>query len=228
MRLQDIKKPYNAVISLGSECGPGIHLRRHSLRKTAFPFDWVCSHSLARINELMRTKFKRYMKFRNMQKIHSYKPGFVLDDQGVTTGSHSHFIKDLKYNVISVHDFPIVTGQHWMLNYLSFKRTIKQRVQRMYEWFRKSSSLLFIRWSVIDIDEDQLKKETAELEMVLSNCVKGNFNILMIYPTDKVEELTEVDWGMKHVCVIYVPVRTDPITDNDTWDYLLHGISIED
>ncbi|MBH0170241.1 hypothetical protein HU823_12980 [Fictibacillus sp. 18YEL24] len=115
-----------------------------------------------------------------------------------------------------------------MLNYLSFKRTIKQRVQRMYEWFRKSSSLLFIRWSVIDIDEDQLKKETAELEMVLSNFVKGNFTILMIYPTDKVEELTEVDWGMKHVCVIYVPVRTDPITDNDTWDYLLHGISIED
>ncbi|WP_370630081.1 DUF1796 family putative cysteine peptidase [Fictibacillus sp. 18YEL24] len=152
----------------------------------------------------------------------------MLDDQGVTTCSHSHFINDLKYNVISVHDFPIVTGQHWMLNYLSFKRTIKQRVQRMYEWFRKSSSLLFIRWSVIDIDEDQLKKETAELEMVLSNFVKGNFTILMIYPTDKVEELTEVDWGMKHVCVIYVPVRTDPITDNDTWDYLLHGISIED
>lgn len=152
----------------------------------------------------------------------------MLDDQGVTTGSHSHFINDLKYNVISVHDFPMVPGQHWILNYLSFKRTIKQRVQRMYEWFRKSSSLLFIRWSAIDIDEDQLKKEAAELEMLLSNCVKGNFNILMIYPTDKEEQLTEVDWGMNHVCVIYVPEKTDPITDDDNWDRLLNGISIKD
>lgn len=66
INLQYIKKSYSAVISLGSECGPGIHLRRHSLR----------------------------------------------DDQGVTTGSHPHFIKDLKYNVISVHDFPIVPEQH--------------------------------------------------------------------------------------------------------------------
>ncbi|MBH0172522.1 hypothetical protein IHV09_03085 [Fictibacillus sp. 23RED33] len=227
MRLQDIKKPYDAVISLGSECGPGIHLRRHFLRKVAFPFDWVCSHSLAGINELLRTRFKRYMKFRNMEKIHTYKPGYVLDDQGVTTGSHSHFIKDHKYNVISVHDFPIIPEQHWILNYLNFRRTIKQRVQRMYEWFRKSSSLLFIRWSVIDIDEEQLKKETAELEMVLSTCVKGDFNILMIYPTDKVGQLTEVNWGMKHVCVIYVPVKIDPITHNDTWDLLLNGISIK-
>lgn len=98
----------------------------------------------------------------------------------------------------------------------------------MYEWFRKSSSLLFIRWSAIDIDEDQLKKEAAELEMLLSNCVKGNFNILMIYPTDKEEQLTEVDWGMNHVCVIYVPEKTDPITDDDNWDRLLNGISIKD
>ncbi|MGD6963399.1 DUF1796 family putative cysteine peptidase [Fictibacillus phosphorivorans] len=227
MRLQDIKKPYDAVISLGSECGPGIHPRGHSLRKAAFPLDWVCSHSLAGINELLRTRFKRYMKYRNMEKIHTYKPGYVLDDQGVTTGSHSHFIKDHKYNVISVHDFPIIPEQHWMLNYLNFRRTIKQRVQRMYEWFRKSSSLLFIRWSVIDIDEEQLKKETAELEMVLSTCVKGDFNILMIYPTDKVGQLTEVNWGMKHVCIIYVPVKIDPITHNDTWDHLLNGISIK-
>lgn len=50
----------------------------------------------------------------------------------------------------------------------------------------------------------------------------------MIYPTDKVEQLTEVDWGMNHVCVIYMPVQTDPITDNDTWDRLLNGISIKD
>lgn len=63
--------------------------------------------------------------------------------------------------------------------------------------------------------------------MVLSNCVKGNFNILMFYPTDKVEQLTEVDWGMNHVCVIYVPVKKN-ITDNDTWDHLLNGISIKD
>ncbi|WP_198766603.1 DUF1796 family putative cysteine peptidase [Fictibacillus halophilus] len=227
MRLLAIQKKYSAVISLGSECGPGIHLRRHSLRKTAFPFDWVCSHSLTCINELLRTKFKKYMKLRNMEKIHSYKPGYVLDDQGATTGSHSHFIKDHKYNVISVHDFPIVNGQPWMYNYLSFKRTIKQRVQRLYEWFNTSSSILFIRWSVIDIDEDQLKKETAELETILSTYVKGNFNILMIYPTDKVGQLTEVDWGMKHVCVIYVPIQINPITDNETWDYLLNGVSIE-
>ncbi|MBH0170242.1 DUF1796 family putative cysteine peptidase [Fictibacillus sp. 18YEL24] len=61
MRLQDIKKSYNAVITLRSECGPGMHLRRQSLRQTAFPLDWVCSHSLAGINELLRTKFKRFI-----------------------------------------------------------------------------------------------------------------------------------------------------------------------
>ncbi|MBN3554691.1 hypothetical protein JYA63_10465 [Fictibacillus nanhaiensis] len=111
-----------------------------------------------------------------------------------------------------------------MLNYLSFKRTTKQRVERMYEWF----SPIIYEWSVIDIDEDQLKTESFQLETVLSTCVSGEFNILMIYPTNKVEQITEVDWGMKHVCVIYVLIQLDPITDNETWDYLLDGISIED
>lgn len=35
MKLIDIQKPYNMIISLGSECGPALHLRRHHLRKTS-------------------------------------------------------------------------------------------------------------------------------------------------------------------------------------------------
>ncbi|OOE12510.1 DUF1796 family putative cysteine peptidase [Fictibacillus arsenicus] len=227
MKLTEIQKPYHMIISLGSECGPALHLRRHHLRRTSLPFDWVCSHSLSGINRLIQTKFNGYMELHNMIKIESYKPGFVLDEAGQNTGSHSHFIKDTQFNVISVHDFPIVSGQDWKTTYPSYKQKLNQRIERFYNCLNQSPSILFIRWSLLKIEENQIKNETSELERVLSNVVKGEFKILMIHPKHGVNGITNVEWGLKNVCAVHVPYHSEPITDNTIWNHLLKGISIK-
>jgi hypothetical protein len=86
---------------------------------------------------------------------------------------------------------------------------------------------LFIRWSLLNVEENQLKNETAELERILSNVVKGEFKILMIHPKHGVNGITNVEWGLKNVCAVHVPYYSDPITDNTIWNNLLKGISIK-
>ncbi|MDR7071031.1 DUF1796 family putative cysteine peptidase [Fictibacillus barbaricus] len=225
MKLIDIQKPYNIIISLGSECGPALHLRRHDLRKTSLPFDWVCSHSLPGINRLIKTRFNGYMERSNMTKVENYKPGFVLDEDGNNAGSHSQFIKDNEFNVISVHDFPI--EQDWQTVYPIYKQKLNKRIERLYYWLNISPSILFIRWSNLS-DVVRVRMEATQLETILSDVVKGEFKILIIIPTNGVNRITDIEWGLKNVCAVQVPYNTNPITDNTAWDYLLRGISIKE
>lgn len=228
MKLIDIQKPYNTIISLGSECGPALHLRRHNLRRASLPFDWVVSPSLADLNRLIKTKFQGYMEIGNMSKIEKDRPGFVLDETGKNVGSHSHFIKDNQFNVISVHDFPIIPNQEWQAMYPLYKQKLNKRIERFYYLLNNNQSILLMRWSPLNVDTVQLRSEVTQLEIILTEVIKGEFKILIIIPTHGINGITTIEWGLKNVCVVQVPYNTNPITDNTTWDYLLRGISIKD
>jgi Putative papain-like cysteine peptidase (DUF1796) len=225
MKLIDIQKPYNHIVSLGSECGPALHLKRHNLRRASLPFDWVCSHSLTGINRLLKTKFNGYMELSNMTKVANYKqPGYVLDEEGNNAGYNSQFIKDNEFNVISVHDFPI--GLEWQKMYPSYKQKLTKRIERFNYILNNSPSILFIRWSNLN-EAAQIRNEVAQLEIILSEVMKGEFKILIINPAYGVNGISDIEWGIKNVCAVQVSHVTDPITDNPTWDHLLNGISIK-
>lgn len=69
MKLQDVKKDYGLIVSLGSSCAPAINLKRYGLRKFSMPLDWMISYSLADVNRLLKNEFKNFMDFRNLHPL---------------------------------------------------------------------------------------------------------------------------------------------------------------
>lgn len=64
--------------------------------------------------------------------------------------------------------------------------------------------------------------QAAELQSVLRKFTNGNFKVLIINPIANLQQVTELDWGLDHVCIIQIP-STDNMKE---WDYILNGIKI--
>lgn len=112
LKLQDIKGSYDVIISLGSWCGPSLNLRRSS-----FPLDWVEFNSLPDVSRILKNRFVGFMDLNNMKQVDGI--AFYLDDGEVVFSDEcgkqqkAHIIQDTYYNVISVHDFPMIPNQDW-------------------------------------------------------------------------------------------------------------------
>lgn len=117
LKLQEIKGSYDVIISLGSWCGPSLNLRRHNLRRFSFPLDWVVSNSLPDVSRILKNRFVGFMDLKNMKQVDGIAS--YLDDGDVVFSDEggkqqkAYFILDTYYNVISVHDFPMIPNQDW-------------------------------------------------------------------------------------------------------------------
>lgn len=213
MKLKNIKGQYDVIVSLGSACGPAAHLRRHNLRRVSMPLDWVVSNSLSDVNRLLKNKFDGFMELKNMRLIEGTH--YFVDDE-VVQPVKSYFIKDMYYNIISVHDFPVLKDQDWTATYPSYKEKLNMRTNRFLEMIKTSQSILFIRWAARYDD-------VVELQSVLSGMIKNQFSILTLIPTDGLQNVLEMDSGLDKVCLVKVPNRSE---DNWIWDYILNGIAL--
>ncbi|MFE7084129.1 DUF1796 family putative cysteine peptidase [Priestia megaterium] len=214
MYLKDIKGSYDVIVSLGSACNPAMELRRLNLRTFSGPLDWSVSLSLSDVNRLLKNKFHGFMELENMRLIDgAYE---FLDDGIVIEGVKSYLIEDTHYNIISVHDFPIIPHQHWSATYISYKEKITHRINRFFEKIISSESTLFIRWAAT-------YEEAVELQAILRGIVKGQFNILVLCPEEGFEGISEIDWVINNICAVTVPkIPNDPTT----WNFVLKDITL--
>ncbi|MGG0381195.1 DUF1796 family putative cysteine peptidase [Priestia megaterium] len=214
MKLKEIKGLYDVIVSLGSACNPAMELKRLNLRTFAGPLDWSVSLSLSDVNRLLKNKFNGFMELENMQLIDG---AFAFSNDGVLIeGVESYLIEDTHYNVISVHDFPIIPNQHWSATYVSYKEKLTHRIDRFFEKIISSQSILFIRWAAT-------YEQAVELQSTLKGIVKGQFDILILCPEEGFKGVSEIDWGLDKVCAVKVPrIPNDP----ETWNYVLEGITL--
>lgn len=213
------------MVGLGSWCGPALHLRRHDLRKFSFPLDWVISNSLSDVSRLLKNKFADYMELENMIRTDGY--AHFLDDgtavfpeEGGNEPVNAHFINDTLYNIISVHDFPIIPDEDWQTQYPSYKEKLNGRIQRFLEKITNSQSVLFVRWGADTYDE------AAQLQTVLSEIVKGKFNILILQPVDGLQVVNELNCESDGICFVQVPLNNP--NDDQIWDHVLNGLTLTD
>ena len=223
MKLEEIKGSYDLFVSLGSWCGPSLNLRRHQLRKYSFPLDWSISNSLSDVNRLLRTRFYGYMEIMNMEKTEGFAHFLddgdaVFPDAGGDQPMHAHFIKDNYSNIISVHDFPIIHGRDWKEDYWTFKNKLTIRINRLYEKLQHSPSTLFLRWGNATLEE------MYELESILSHLFSGSFKVIILLPTDQINDIHELSLPLQHVCAIQFPL--DKTGDHELWDKILNGFSL--
>ena len=206
MRLMDIQHNYDTIFSLGDRCLPAYQLRTYHLRPYAGIIDWMLSPGLSQISKLLITNFKDFMKKENM----------VFE--GYNTQISGHLIlRDTKYNIRTVHDFPITTNTptNWD-TYPTFKATLEQRIQRFFNKLETCNNILFIRLG-------GTYREAQLLENILSNKVKGNFHILLLNPINEYT-IIEYEWNLPNTCSIGIP-----LTENaEIWDAILYGITCND
>ncbi|MEE3951771.1 DUF1796 family putative cysteine peptidase [Peribacillus frigoritolerans] len=222
LKLQDIKGSYDVIISLGSWCGPSLNLRRHNLRRFSFPLDWVVSNSLPDVSRILKNRFVGFMDLKNMKQVDGIAS--YLDDGDVVFSDEggkqqkAHFIQDTYYNVISVHDFPMIPNQDWTHLYPAYKEKLNYRINKFIEIISNSNSILFVRWGAVSV------READELQSVLSEMIQGKFNILFLDPIAGLENVNEIDWGIKGICTVQVP--SDGPNDDSMWDYVYNGLTL--
>ncbi|UJF32182.1 DUF1796 family putative cysteine peptidase [Paenibacillus hexagrammi] len=217
MNLSELKEqPYDLVASLGQNCDPASYLRVHGLRKFSMPLDWVVSSSLSDVNRLLRNRFSGYMNLSHMRPILGISQ--YVDESEAPSGQQqlkSYFIKDTQYNIVSVHDFPIVPLKTWRKTYPAYYDKLSMRMGRFLQGIDLAKSVLFVRYF-------GSYEQTLELESVLSTLTNREFCILLVNPVPNLKDVVEVDWGLRRVCSVQIPS-----TDNkDAWYKLLGGIRL--
>ncbi|PAW26337.1 hypothetical protein BKC07_25410 [Peribacillus simplex] len=112
LELQDIKGSYEVIISLGSWCGPSLNLRRSS-----FPLDWVVSYSLPDVSRILKNRFAVFMDLKNMKQVDGSLLILMMEMwfflMRAASSKKRILLEDTYYNVISVHDFPMIPNQDW-------------------------------------------------------------------------------------------------------------------
>ncbi|MFP3125386.1 papain-like cysteine peptidase [Ectobacillus funiculus] len=206
---------------MGSACDPTIHIKRLNLRKASLPLDWVASLSLSNVSRLLENKFTGYMELDNMRlkdgsAFYLNDGDAIFSDDRFTKPVQSYFVEDTFYNIISVHDFPILPNQDWTATYPSFKEKLNKRVNRFLDLMNTSQSILFVRWFAN-------YHQAAELQSALYKITNGLFHIVIINPVEGLPNVSEVDWGLDRVCSVQVPNR---IHDTTIWDYILKGVTL--
>jgi hypothetical protein len=185
------------------------------LRTFSSPLDWVVTLSLSDVSRLLKNKFEGYMELEKMGLIDG--TATVVDD-GVPQPLKAYFVKDFYYNIISVHDFPILPNQEWYATYPAFKEKVNSRIDKFLDKIINSSTILFVRWAAKYDD-------VVELKSVLSEITKSHFDLLVLCPVDDLQSVEETEWGIGNVCSVKVPNRP---TDNLIWDYVLKGITLNE
>ncbi|WP_125154278.1 DUF1796 family putative cysteine peptidase [Clostridium rectalis] len=214
MKLEEIKKPYETVISLGSYYEVAHQLDRYNLRKFTGPIDWLVLENIYNLNRTLKNGFSDLMRINNL-KIEAKKNGYYT-------------VRDIYYNCLSVHDFPINDyDKDWYSMYDQFSKRFKTRIDNFFYHIQNSSSILFIRLGVE-------YKGIKELTSILNKYVEGEYNILALnYLNDKIilphnKKVREKDWNLKNVCYAEVPnTKGKWEGDNEAWNYLLEGISLD-
>ncbi|AWP27926.1 peptidase [Paenibacillus sp. Cedars] len=222
LKLQDVKGAYDVIIGLGSWCGPSLYLRQRGLRRFAFPLDWMISNSISDVSRLLDNRFVGFMDLEQLQKTKGtsalLEDGVAVLSEGNQVYQDAHFILDTRYNIISVHDFPVLPNQDWMHSYDVYRGRLNHRIDRFFRILEHSESVLFVRWGEVTADE------AAELHAVLSSLVRGTCNVLFLQTLLDLENVQEIDWGMNGICTLQVPDSRP--NDISIWNYALDGLRL--
>lgn len=134
MRLAQLAGEYEAVFSLGQNCTPAIQLEKNRLRPFAGVLDWMMSDTLSDVNRLLENRFAGFMDLPNLSV--------------VGTSQLNYMVRDIAYNVISVHDFPQERNTSSdLVTYPEFREKIDRRIERFLQKHRwRSAAYSSVCW----------------------------------------------------------------------------------
>jgi hypothetical protein len=113
--LGDLKRKYDAIICLGSNCLPGIQLQKNHLKRQT-GLDWMISSNFSQVSRLIDCGFSGFMELPNMQV-------------GYDFSQKNYMLLDKSYDIYSAHDFSVEQNAPDQLHtYPQFKEKLKRRI----------------------------------------------------------------------------------------------------
>ncbi|WP_347338365.1 DUF1796 family putative cysteine peptidase [Tumebacillus amylolyticus] len=207
MKLAELKREFDAVLSLGGNCQTAYQLDRIGLRSSSGPLDWMLTYSLPMLTELLQSRFQEYFARENIQLLPAGE------------GAYHHVLFDDRYQSTSMHDIDIVPGREWVEDYPAFREKLDRRIRRFLQQVEKSDSVLFVRLAGT---REQTEALVTALEALRP---QGDFFLLVVNYTDD-RRLIELDWGLDRVCSVLLPNDDIRWEGNDAaWDALFDGIT---
>lgn len=207
MRLTDIKRTYQAVYSLGSNCYPAQRLERYGLRPYSGVIDWMYSNSIPGLCLLLRNRFAEFM----------YSDHIEVD--GTEFNGHNYSLLDRVYGVQSVHDFLVADQLEGIVRkYPEFQETLQRRITRFLRNIEQAEWVFFFRLHASH-------EEAAALEAALASIVRHQFRLLVVNPGAD-HRIVELDWPLAHTCAVEAPIAWDADSDR-AWNELFAGIRYE-
>ncbi|MCA0172182.1 DUF1796 family putative cysteine peptidase [Bacillus sp. RAR_GA_16] len=212
MKLDEIKKPYDLIVSLGSSCSPAAHLRRNNLRKFSMPFDWIVTPNLSDVGQVVQNQFQDFMLLENL-RLQDGQANFLDDTESIQT-SKSYFVQDTHNNMLSVHDFPVHSDLS--VTYPAYRQKLDRRIERFLLHLQHSSSVLFIRWA-------GTTEQAIEAQQTIMTCTIGPSHLLLLRPMDHLKLMEDTNCAVDNICIVNVPNQPE---DPHMWDMILKGISL--
>lgn len=210
MKQKKLRGKYDLVVSLGAPCQVAEQMNRHNLRVQAFPFDWTVLENVECLINAIENGFEDYFSLENMevQKRHE----------------HTYLVFDNKYQVMSVHDFPIVEDddrEKIFSVYPVFHEKMQRRIKRFYNEIKKSRRTLFIRYHASHED-------TIKLQKCLKAITNNHFALIVLNETQS-RDLLEEEWYIDNTYTAKICQAPDIPWQGcqEHWDYVLKGISLK-
>ncbi len=200
----DERSSETLFVSLGSYCNTAHILRACSLRKAAFPFDWVCSFNINSVIEQLEEDFNEF-----------------LDDNYLVSSSKTMLLNSYAHlEFLHEGDF---SSENYQANLIKFKEKYQRRIDRFKGLFDYSGKVVFIRECYSNMKIDRFKHfffdsaiEISEDDaMRLYKALKIRFPILNF-------SLVIVNHGLEDQLVVEKNIRDEIIfvrsSPNLSWD----------
>lgn len=165
---------FDIILSVGPACRCAYYLKKHGLRFSANPLDWMMMYSLDTVAHLYKTRFNDFFI------------KFSKDEQKSKEHNCNWYI-DIKNDIVSMHYDDVKNNK-------SFRDKMKTRFEKSEQMLLKAKDICFI--SNRNEDVNLIKKFTMEIEKLYS----GNITYINIRNNKEMNNsINEIDFHKEKI-----------------------------
>lgn len=162
-----MKNKYDIIYSIGHDCACSMYLKKHNLRVTSGPLDWLTSVPAHRRFNMILNDFDGFMNIDDFE--------FVKKDPNIVNDDKCDYYKNTRTGLYFYHDFPAGVPLHESFQYVAEKYT--RRITRFYSNIRDHERVLLVWFSHY---HDTTNDAWADFAKKFCNKVNKNIDFLII------------------------------------------------
>ncbi|AVT56859.1 DUF1796 family putative cysteine peptidase [Pectobacterium versatile] len=146
-------KKYDMIYSIGRDCACSEYLKKHGLRISSGPFDWLTNANFEERFTLLLNNFKNFLNPEDFIPLEK--------DPSILNDNNCDYYKNKSTNFYFYHDFPI--NVKFSESFNKVKEKYSRRIDRFYFNVKNKDKILLVWFSHYHATDDKI---------VIDNCNK--------------------------------------------------------